>query len=57
LDKSGIYKILLKVIGLHLNLGLLAFFEPGFDLRIMNELDLWNDDVLLALDQVYFELV
>jgi hypothetical protein len=57
LDKSGICKILLKVIGLHLNLGLLAFFEPGFDLRIMNELDLWNDDVLLALDQVYFELV
>ena len=57
LNKGGICKILLEVIGLHLNLSLLAFFKSGSDLRIMNELDLWNDDVLLALDQVYFELV
>ena len=36
---------------------LLAMLKSGFDLGIMNELNFWNNDVLLALDQVDFELV
>lgn len=57
LNKGGIFEILLEVVWLHLSLGLLAFFEPGNDLRVVNEIDVWHSDVLLALDQVNFELV
>ena len=57
LNKGGIFKILLEVVWLHLSLGPLAFFEPGHDLRVVNEIDVWHSDVLLALDQVDFELV
>jgi hypothetical protein len=56
LDKGGILYFILEIIRFHLNLLLLAFFESSLDFRIVDELNLWNDDMLLALDQIDFEL-
>jgi len=60
LDKGRVLEslvvFLLEVVDGHLSSLLLALFVHGLDLWIMDQLDFWNNHILLTLDEVNFQL-
>lgn len=54
LDEIWVLKSIFKVISRHLAFVCYALLVLGFDLRVVNELDFWHNDILLALNKMHF---